>query len=218
MTIEHEEGAIAAAAPDTEPQPTTEFDTAPDDSPPEKKLRAANLFCGTGSLSLMAQEAGIEVVYAHDTKKRNRDAYTKNVGLVPDDRGKSIYFADVPRFDVLLATLPRSKNPETAMAFIVRYLVARRPDTFAIAGAPGVNEESLVAMIREQTRTLFYGVASGAEVLRGIYTPTNMDVPLIAGTLHLDPVNIPLMSSEEPAEGDNLSTVRVMLQRIAQTV
>ena len=109
---------------------------------PSGKLRVADLLCGTGGLSQAAQEAGMEVVYAHDPNKRARTAYQKKIGLAPDEN-ELPNFENIPAFDVVLATLPKD-NIEAAIGFVLRYLRVRRPDTFVLVGPIEDNEQALV--------------------------------------------------------------------------
>ena len=178
---------------------------------PSGKLRVANLYCGTGILSLAAQEAGMEVVYAHDTSKRARTSYGKKIGLEPDD-GKLPDFTTIPAFDIVLATLPKD-DIEGAIGFVLRFLRVRRPDTFILVGPTGENEQAIVTLVREKTRSLGYQIASGADTLLGIYDPNpEKDDPVAVGLLYLDPIRIPLSQSTE-----RTSTVTVMLEQVAQT-
>ena len=64
---------------------------------PSGKLRVANLFCGAGSLSQAAQEAGMEITYAHDSNsnRRTRAAYAREFGIAPD-HGELPDFATIP--------------------------------------------------------------------------------------------------------------------------
>ena len=183
------------------------------------KLRVANLFCGAGGLSLAAQEAGMEVVYAHDMNKRARTAYTKRIGLEPDNRGKMIDFSDIPVFDLVIATLSKG-NIKDGIEFLLRFLRVRRPNTFILVGPIGENEQVLTTLAREKTQSLGYEVASAGDALLGVYAPNfEQDDPVVAGLLYLDPIALPLlaeikMDNNEPEKSP--SSVGTMLRLISR--
>ena len=182
---------------------------------PSGKLRVANLFCGTGTLSQAAIEAGMEVVYAHDPNKRVRAFYERKIRLVPDD-GELPDFSTIPAFDIVLATLPKD-GIEDALSFVLRYLRVRRPDTFVLVGPIEDNEQALVTLVREKTQSLGYQVASGADTLLGIYEPsTKVEAPVVIGLYLLDPIRIPVLASDDPVQGKSASMIRTVLSQIAE--
>ena len=182
---------------------------------PSGRLRVANLFCGTGALGLTAQEAGMEVVYAHDTNNRARTAYTKKIGLEPDGE-KLPDFTTIPAFDVVLATLPKD-GIEDALSFVLRYLRVRRPDTFVLVGPIEDNEQALVTLVREKVSGQGYQVASGADTLLGIYEPgARKEAPVVVGLYLLDPIRIPVLASDEPVQGKSASMIRTVLNRVVE--
>ena len=190
------------------------FRPTPEPSP-SGKLRVADLFCGTGGLSQAAQEAGMEVVYAHDTNKRSRTAYGKKIGLAPDEN-ELPDFSIIPDFDIVLAALPKD-DIEGAIAFILRYLRVRRPDTFVLVGPIEDNEQALVTLVREKVSGLGYQVASGADTLLGIYEPgARKEPPVVVGLYLLDPIRIPVLTSDDPVKGKSASMIRTVLSQIVQ--
>ena len=179
---------------------------------PSGKLRVANLFCGTGSLSQTAQEAGMEIVYAHETNRRARTTYTKKIGLEPAT-GELPNFSTIPAFDVVLASLPKD-DVEGALGFVLRFLRVRRPDTFVLVGPPDADEQALATLVREKTQTLGYQVASGGDALLGVYEPRAKDVPVAVGLLYLNPTSIPVLGSDEAEMNSDSTMVRVILEHI----
>ena len=189
----------------------------PTQPPPSGKLRVADLFCGTGSLGQVAQEAGMKIVYAHDPggKQRTRTAYTKKFGLEPHD-SQLPNFTETPPFDIVLAELPKG-GIEEALSFVLRFLRVRRPDTFVLVGSVGENEDALVTYVREKTQSLGYQVASSADMLLGIYEPkAEKDLPVIVGLYLLDPIRIPVLTSDEPGRGRSASMIKTVLERIVE--
>ena len=180
-------------------------------SPP--RIRAANLFCGDGSLAAMAKGIGIEVVYAHDTLKKNRLAFEKKVGLVVDDRGLNVHFDEVPRFNFLLATLPEGKQ-DLAMQLATQFLRARMPGTFVLVGRRRDNDEEYAAWMRRQTEGLPYGIVSGGQMLRGIKRSSDFDACVVVGALCLASEDVPDLISRERVRGQSVSTVRLLLERL----
>lgn len=188
--------------------------TQPTDSP-SGRLRVANLFCGTGALSQTAQEAGMEVVYAHDTNNRARTAYAKKIGLEPDGE-KLPDFTTIPAFDIVLATLPRD-GIEDALSFFLRYLRVRRPDTFVLVGPSDVDEQAMATLVREKVSPLGYQVASGADTLLGIYEPSaRNEAPVVIGLYLLDPIRIPVLASDDPVQGKSASMIRTVLSQVVE--
>ena len=187
--------------------------TQVDDSPP-RKLRAANLFCGAGSLATAAKSAGIDVVYLHDTNGNSREAYAKKFGVRPAE-GMVVYFPDVPKFDLLMATLTR-RNTRAELRLISRFLNARRPETFMVVGWQAADEEEQNKVFQEATKEFYYGAKGATEILNGVYSPLLGERPVTVGTYHLDPTAIPVLSSYERVENDQDTTANVMLKMIAQ--
>ena len=184
-------------------------------SSPSGRLRVANLFCGTGALGQTAQEAGMEVVYAHDTNNRARTAYAKKIGLEPDGE-KLPDFTTIPAFDVVLATLPKD-GIEDALSFVLRYLRVRRPDTFVLVGPSDMDEQAMATPVREKVLPLGYQVASGADTLLGIYEPTaKAEAPVVIGLYLLDPIRISVLASDEPVQGKSASMIRTVLNQVVE--
>ena len=182
---------------------------------PSGRLRVANLFCGTGILSLTAQQAGMEIVYAHDTNAKARTAYAKKIGLEPDGE-KLPDFNIIPAFDVVLATLPKD-GIEDALLFVLRYLRVRRPDTFVLVGPSDVNEQAVATLVREKVSPLGYQVASGADTLLGIYEPTaKAEASVVIGLYLLDPIRIPVLASDNPVQGESASMIRTVLSQVVE--
>ena len=184
---------------------------------PSGKLRVANLFCGTGQLSQAAVEAGMEIAYAHDANisSRGRAAYERKYGFRPDDN-ELLNFADIPAFNILLATLPAS-NIEGAIDFVLRYLRVRRPDTFVLVGPNGENDQALATLVREKTQNLGYQIAAGSDILLGIYEPdAKKDAPVMVGLYLLDPIRLPVLSSDKPERRRTASTIQVVLEKITE--
>ena len=182
---------------------------------PSGQLRVANLYSGDGFIAQVAVEAGMEVSYAHDpgARSRTRTAYEKKIGLVVND-AELPNFAHIPAFDLVLAELPKGKVDE-ALAFVMRFLRVRRPATFVLVGPLETNEHALVTLVREQVKELRYEVAAGADTLLGVYEPNVRDTPIAIGLLHLDPVYIPALSSEESVTEKRPVMLRTVLERIA---
>ena len=208
--MEEQETVAEAQGQATENETSTE--TSTNDSPPT--LKVANLFCGTGSLALMAQEAGMEIVYAHDTNRKNREAFEKKIGLAADSRGRRVYLTGMPKFNTIIASLPRHRTKMAANQ-VARLLRGRRPDVFILVGEQGEEEGAQMALIREKAQEYSYGVSTGTVALKDTYEPRDEDLPITVGFYHLDPAMLPLIAPGV-AKGDDLSAVKVILQRIAQ--
>ena len=183
---------------------------------PSGRLRVANLFCGDGLLGQVAEEVGMKVVYAHDPggERRTRTAYARRIGLEPQN-SRLPDFETIPPFDVVLVELPRD-GIEDALSFVLRFLRVRRPDTFVLVGPVEDNEQALVTLVREKVQSLGYQVASGADTLLGIYEPVEKDAPLVVGLYMLDPIHIPVLTSDEPERGRSASMLKTVLERIVE--
>ena len=204
MTTENKTGATEVVMPESE--------TTDTDSPP-RKLRAANLFCGVGLLATAARSAGMDVVYVHDINASYRDSYAKRFGVRPAE-GMGIYFPDVPKFDVLLATTTK-RNLRTETRLIMKFLRGRRPETFIIVGPQAADERDQTRLFKLETQDLHYGVKGATKILKDIYQPLLGERPVTVGTYHLDPAAIPVLSSGELTEGDELTVVNAMLRQVA---
>lgn len=183
--------------------------------PPSGKLRVADLFCGTGSLSQAAVDAGMEIIYARETNGRARASYEKKFGITPD-AGEFPDFAIIPRFDIVLASLP-GDDIEGAISFVLRYLRVRRPDTFVLVGPIEDNEQALVTLVREKVSDLNYVVASAGDTLLGIYEPgAKKEAPVVLGLYHLDPIRMPVLASDDPVQGRSASMLKTVLAQIVK--
>ena len=191
------------------------FRPTPEQSP-SGKLRVANLFCTNSILAQTAVDTGMEIVYAHDpgAKRRVRTAYANRIGIEPDDAPLPD-FETIPAFDLVLAELPKD-GIEDALSFVLRFLRVRRPDTFVLTGPVEDNERVLATLVREKVQGLGYQVASGADTLLGIYEPTEKESPLVVGLHYLDPIRIPVLTSDEPARGRSASMLKTVLERIVE--
>ena len=184
-------------------------------NPPSDKLRVADLFCGTVSLSQAAVDAGMEIVYARETNARARASYEKKFGITPD-AGEFPDFATIPDFDVVLASLPKD-DIEGAISFVLRYLRVRRPDTFVLVGSIGDNEQALATLVREKVSGLNYVVASAGDTLLGIYEPgTRKEAPVVLGLYHLDPIRMPVLAGDDPVRGRSASMLKTVLAQIVK--
>ena len=103
-------------------------------APASATYRVADLYSGTGQISVAIREAGLDVVYQHD----------------PND-DKNPDFSDIPAFDILTATLPDNKS--SALGRTLRFLRVRRPWAFLLVG----DEEDAEFLWRLQDRTYRLG-------------------------------------------------------------
>ena len=174
------------------------------------------MFSGTGSIAQVAVEAGMEVTYAHDpgATKRTRDAYERKIGQVVND-AELPNFAEMPAFDLVLAELPKD-NIEGALAFVMRFLRVRRPDTFVLVGPVGDSDQALTTLAREKIVGLGYEIASGSDMLLGIYEHKEKDEPVVVGLLYLDPIRVPVLSSDDPAQGRSATMLKTVLERLVE--
>lgn len=62
------------------------------------------------------------------------------------------------------------------------------------------NEQEPVTLVWEKVQSLGHVVASGADTLLGIYEATEKDVPLVVGLHYLDPIRIPVLTSDDPVQ------------------
>lgn len=183
---------------------------------PSGKLRVANLYSGTGSIAQVAVEAGMEVTYAHDpgATKRTKDAFERKIGQVVND-AELPNFAEIPAFDLILAELSRD-NAESVLSFVMRFLRVRRPDTFVLVGPVGDNDQALATIAREKVVGLGYEIASGSDMLLGIYEPKEKDEPVVVGLLYLDPIRVPVLSSDDPATDRRATMLKTVLERLVE--
>ena len=185
-------------------------------SSPSGKLRVVNLYCGTGALSQAAIEVGMELVYAHDPVRKSQATYARKFGLEPD--GNELPdFSTVPAFDILLGTLPK-ENVEVALAFVLRYLRVRRPDTFVLVGHADADEQGLTVLVREKTQGLGYEIASGGNTLLGVYEARAEEEPLVVGMHYLYPIHLSVLADARSggAPVDDGSMIKAVLERIVQ--
>lgn len=125
--------------------------TAPSDT-----VRVAHIFCAKGEHSQIANEAGLNVVYAEEPDEEARDAYADNLGLTPQKISRAIDFKQVPPFDVLLVSLPKSER-EKAISYALRFLHIRRPRVFLMVGDEEGQEEAL-GQVEKGTDPMGYAV------------------------------------------------------------
>ena len=72
-------------------------------------------------------------------------------------------------------------------------------------------------MVREKTQSLGYQVASGADTLLGIYEPgARNEAPVVVGLYLLDPIRIPVLTSDEPVRGKSASMIRTVLSQMVE--
>ena len=199
---------IVSATADTTPEGVTE-------SP--SKVRAAILYCGNGALTLLAQEADIGVVYAHDPQKRNREALLKKTGIIADSRGMKLDFTTIPNFNTLLLELPKDK-PDRALSFFLEFLGEKYPSVFIVVGQAGDDENRQTSTIHSNVQQFSYGAASGGRVLRGNYKPLVRERPVTIGMLCFDPTNMSGLILDTPADTKEKSNVEAILQRVKYLV
>ena len=191
----------------------------PTQPPLSGKLRVADLFCGTGSLGQVAKEAGMEIVYAHDPggKQKNKNHLYEEVRAGATRLTIARLHRRYHPFDIVLAELPKD-DIEEALSFVLRFLRVRRPDTFVLVGPVGENEDALVTYVREKTQPLGYQIASSADTLLGIYEPgEKKDTPVVIGLFYLDPIRIPVLTSDETERSRSASTIKAVLDIIVET-
>ena len=129
--------------------------------PPEGIIQVADLFCGKGDLSLVAQEAGMAVVYAEEPDTELRAEYESNIGLAPQNVSRAIPFGDIPAFDLLLITLPEDREErEKALAYAYRFLYIRKLRAFLFVG-DGRDFQDAETLTRDKAGQMGYEVVAG---------------------------------------------------------
>ena len=130
------------------------------ENPPSATLRVADLYPNTGELSIAVQDAGLDVVCAHE----------------PNGNGK-INFDCIPDFDFLIATLPSGAEHD-ALAYALRFLRVRRPWAFMLASEDRDGDGGeFLWRVQDKTWRLGY------EINR---TNTGNGLSLVVGTLGRD--------------------------------
>ena len=110
---------------------------------PDGVLRVADLFSDAGNLGSAAREAGLEVVYTHQSGE-----------TVGDISG----YDQIPPFDLLTVNL-HDGECEEAFAFALRFLRVRRPVAFLLASVSETDvDDDFVRTVQEETRRLGYRV------------------------------------------------------------
>ena len=104
------------------------------------------------------------------------------------------------------------------LSFVMRFLRVRRPVTFLLVGPVEDNDQALVRLVREKVTGPSYEVASGADTLLGIYEPSEKDAPVVGGLLYLDPIRIPVLTSDEPVKDRKAPKIKTVLERIVEVL
>ena len=191
--------------------------------PPSDTVRVADLYCGTGELSLAAQAVGLSVVYAEEPDIRVRQEYASRMGFTPDGCVENISFDRIPPFDVLTASLPEPLGQEQAFSRVLRFLRIRRPEAFMLMGektttVPNNGAAEFLQLIRDKTRRLGYQVMGGNEDF-GVPDDGSSNSACVVGSLR------PIVSEVPGAVfritdgiGERVPEVQVVLGWLAQHV